>query len=65
MSDTFLCAKSGRIIGAERALGDGFVIDPDFLPSCDCQNICKIKKEESNDSSFHVNSKPDYLDSFA
>lgn len=35
----YVC-NTGRIYGAEMADG-GFTIDPEFLPLCDCELICK------------------------
>lgn len=55
MSKQYVCSLSGRIVGNEFAtLGDGFFVDPDFLPICDCDGKCQIRKEESKDSSFQL-----------
>jgi hypothetical protein len=60
MTIPYICSKSGRIVGNELAtLGDGFFVDPEFLSSCDCNGACKIKKEESKDSSFHLTALAD------
>ena len=60
MYNQYVCSKSGRIVGNELpTLGDGFVIDPEFLPRCDCNGTCKIRKEESKDSSFHLTALAD------
>lgn len=60
MAIPYICSKSGRIVGNELAsLGDGFFVDPDFLPNCDCSGTCKIRKEESKDSSFQLTALAD------
>ena len=45
----YICSKTGRIIGNEyTSLSDGFFVDPEFLPACECSDTCQAKKEESN-----------------
>ena len=46
----YICSKTGRIIGNEYTefISDGFFVDPEFLPACECSDTCQAKKEESN-----------------
>jgi hypothetical protein len=53
----YICSKTGRIIGNEYTefISDGFFVDPEFLPACECSDTCQAKKEESIiDSSFQL-----------
>jgi len=60
MTIPYICSQSGRILGNEvSSVGDGFIVDPDFLPSCNCNGTCNIRKEESKDSSFHLTALAD------
>ena len=44
----YICEKKGRIVGFNHtAFGAEFVVDPEFLPKCECStHICKFYIEE-------------------
>jgi hypothetical protein len=40
-----LCKKKERVMGSTITGGffDGFINDPEFLPKCDCDDVCQFE----------------------